>query len=85
MSLGLPENKRKIIKTIKEIEDDVSEILAISDEERYSYFNVIPETRIFRSKLEFALYQMRKEKLIKPEGIKTYSITKKGNQLLFKE
>jgi len=83
MSLGLPEEHPIKTKTIDEIEDDVSEILDIRNDERYERFDAMPEVRIVRSKLNFALYEMRQDGLIERNGIDAYHITKKGEELLF--
>jgi restriction endonuclease Mrr len=79
MSLGLYDKKSK---KIKEIENEVCEILEITDEERYTYFDATPEIRILRSKLDWALYKMWKNGLIERKGIGTYNIAKGGEKML---
>jgi len=81
MSLGLPEDKRKIIKTIENIEQDIQEILELTDQEMYSFFDATPQITMMRSKVDYALYEMLKNELVKLKD-ETYSITKKGRQFL---
>jgi hypothetical protein len=57
--------------------------LDISNEERYTYYDAMPNTRILRSKLDWTLYTMRKENLIEATGLSTYIITDKGKRALF--
>ena len=78
MSLGMPTSKPK---KVKKIENDVQKILELTDQEMFSFFNATPDITIVRSKVDYALYEMLKNELIKLKG-ETYSITKKGRQFL---
>ena len=79
MSLGMPTSKPK---KAEKIEKDVQKILKLTYAEMHTFFDATPEITIMRSKVEYALYEMVKKELIKLKD-ETYSITKKGRQLLF--
>jgi restriction endonuclease Mrr len=81
MSLGFCDKKSK---KVKEIENEVCEILEITDEERLAYFDATPEIRILHSKLDWALYRMWKNGLIERKGIGTYSIMNEGEKMLLR-
>ena len=83
MSLGCETRDENVSKRISEIENDVCEILDISADEIYDFHDATPKITIMRSKLDLAIYEMYKEKLIQAEGVDAYSITEKGKQALF--
>ncbi|MDR1391075.1 MAG: winged helix-turn-helix domain-containing protein [Holosporales bacterium] len=79
MSLGFYDKKSK---KAKEIENEVCEILEITDEERLAYFDATPEIRILRSKLDWTLYKMWKNGLIERKSIGVYCIMNQGEKML---